>query len=57
MSHEIGHLPFVSDITANLNYGKENYITVAVDNTLLPDTVPQGKVVELERCLLLKYLC
>ncbi|XP_066140211.1 beta-glucuronidase isoform X2 [Euwallacea fornicatus] len=48
MSHEIGHLPFLSEVTAYLKYGKENHITVAVDNTLLPNTVPQGRVVELE---------
>ncbi|CAG9773800.1 unnamed protein product [Ceutorhynchus assimilis] len=48
MSHEIGHLPFLAEITSYLKYGKENRITVAVDNTLLPDTVPQGKVIELE---------
>ncbi|KAL1494471.1 hypothetical protein ABEB36_010067 [Hypothenemus hampei] len=48
MSHEIGHLPFVCETTAYLKYGKENRITVAVDNTLLPDTIPQGRIVELE---------
>lgn len=51
MSHEIGHLPFLAEVTAYLKYGKENHVTVAVDNTLLPDTVPQGRVIELERFL------
>ncbi|XP_063917075.1 beta-glucuronidase-like [Zophobas morio] len=48
MSHEIGHLPFLAEVTNFLKYGKENLITVACDNTLLSDTVPQGKVDELE---------
>ncbi|KAG5893260.1 hypothetical protein JTB14_002666 [Gonioctena quinquepunctata] len=47
MSHEIGHLPFVGDVSQYLKYGKENRVTVACDNTLLPDTVPQGRVEEL----------
>ncbi|KAF7265787.1 hypothetical protein GWI33_020863 [Rhynchophorus ferrugineus] len=47
MVHEIGHLPFLAEITAYLKYGLENRITVSVDNTLLPDTVPQGLVAEL----------
>nr|CAH7731210.1 unnamed protein product [Callosobruchus chinensis] len=48
MSHEIGHLPFLSEITNYLKFGKENRVTVACDNTLLADTVPQGRVTELE---------
>ncbi|KAJ8974538.1 hypothetical protein NQ317_009105 [Molorchus minor] len=48
MSHEIGHLPFHSEITQYLKYGKENRVTVACDNTLLADTIPQGRVEELE---------
>ncbi|VEN49065.1 unnamed protein product [Callosobruchus maculatus] len=48
MSHEIGHLPFLSEITDYLKFGKENRVTVACDNTLLADTVPQGRVTELE---------
>ncbi|XP_057653720.1 beta-glucuronidase-like [Diorhabda carinulata] len=47
MSHEIGHLPFVAEITDVVKFGKENLVTVACDNTLLSDTVPQGKVEEL----------
>ncbi|XP_060522548.1 beta-glucuronidase [Cylas formicarius] len=47
MSHEIGHLPFVAEVTAYLKYGKENRVTVACDNTLLSDTVPQGRVEQL----------
>ncbi|CAH0563529.1 unnamed protein product [Brassicogethes aeneus] len=48
MSHEIGHLPFHTEITSFLKFGKENRVTVACDNTLLADTIPQGKVGELE---------
>lgn len=44
LSHEIGHLPFQRDITANLKFGRLNRITVAVDNVLLQTTVPQGSL-------------
>lgn len=47
MSHEIGHLPFVEDVTQYLKFGQENLITVAVDNVLLQTTVPQGYISEL----------
>lgn len=46
MSHEIGHLPFVANVTRFLIDG-ENTVTVACDNTLLEDTVPQGSISEL----------
>lgn len=52
MSHEIGHLPFHTEITNYLKYGKENRVTVACDNTLLADTIPQGKVGELDTYVL-----
>ncbi|CAH1154619.1 unnamed protein product [Phaedon cochleariae] len=48
MSHEIGHLPFVAEVTNYLKYGEENIVTVACDNTLLQDTIPQGKLEELQ---------
>lgn len=48
MKHEIGHLPFQAEISHLLNFGSENRVTVACDNTLLPDTVPQGNVAEAE---------
>ncbi|XP_015380321.1 PREDICTED: beta-glucuronidase [Diuraphis noxia] len=44
LNHEIGHLPFQRDITANLKFGRLNRITVAVDNVLLETTVPQGSL-------------
>ncbi|XP_077290624.1 beta-glucuronidase isoform X2 [Arctopsyche grandis] len=46
MHHEIGHLPFEKEVTKYLNFGVENRVTVACDNTLLKDTVPQGSVIE-----------
>jgi beta-glucuronidase len=49
VSHDIGHLPFQAEISSVLKYGSENTITVAVDNTLLSTTVPQGSVEELLR--------
>ncbi|XP_046395919.1 beta-glucuronidase-like [Ischnura elegans] len=44
-THEGGHLPFEEDITAFLNFGKSyDHITVAINNTLTPTTIPQGQV-------------
>lgn len=45
-NHEIGHLPFEASVSSYLVYGGKNRITVAVDNTLLQTSVPQGKVVD-----------
>ncbi|KAK3859234.1 hypothetical protein Pcinc_034635 [Petrolisthes cinctipes] len=45
-SHEGGHLPIMADITTKLVYGKENLVTVAINNTLTPETIPQGTIVE-----------
>ncbi|XP_065215861.1 beta-glucuronidase isoform X1 [Planococcus citri] len=47
MSHEIGHLPFHREIASYLQFGKQNRVTVAVDNTLLQTTLPQGTLQEL----------
>lgn len=46
VKHEIGHLPFEADITANVKYGEENRITVLCDNALVQTTIPQGKIIE-----------
>nr|CAD7454600.1 unnamed protein product [Timema tahoe] len=43
-SHEIGHLPFSGEISRALNYGGNNVITVAVNNTPDQTTVPQGRI-------------
>ncbi|XP_049786984.1 beta-glucuronidase-like [Schistocerca cancellata] len=42
MEHDIGHLPFQSEITSLLNFGASNRITVAVNNILTNTTIPQG---------------
>ncbi|XP_046744627.1 beta-glucuronidase-like [Diprion similis] len=47
-SHELGHLPFEGEIGEVLNLGARNYITVAIDNRLLPTTVPQGEIKKIE---------
>ncbi|XP_078040430.1 beta-glucuronidase [Augochlora pura] len=44
-NHEMGHLPFEAEISSYLIYGGKNRITVAVDNTLLQTSVPQGKII------------
>lgn len=45
--HEIGHLPFKEEVNKFLNFGEENKLTVAVDNILDSETVPQGYVDEI----------
>jgi beta-galactosidase/beta-glucuronidase len=45
LTHEGGHLPFEGAVTAILNYDKTNVITVAVNNTLTPTTLPPGEIV------------
>lgn len=50
VKHEIGHLPFEADISDIVKYGEENRVTVLCDNALLQNTVPQGKIVEVQRC-------
>jgi len=41
--HKGGHLPFELDVGKNLRYGRaSDRITVAVNNTLTPSSVPQG---------------
>ncbi|KAJ8922925.1 hypothetical protein NQ315_001468 [Exocentrus adspersus] len=45
VTHEIGHLPFVADITQFLKFDEENEIVVLVNNTLTVSTVPQGSKV------------
>nr|XP_027216434.1 beta-glucuronidase-like [Penaeus vannamei] len=44
-SHEGGHLPIMAEISSGLRFGKENLVTVAINNTLTPSTLPQGKIV------------
>ncbi|XP_063225290.1 beta-glucuronidase isoform X2 [Bacillus rossius redtenbacheri] len=47
MTHEGGHLPFQRDVSSVLKHGASNLLTVAVDNTLLETSVPQGRLKEL----------
>ena len=46
MNHEMGHLPFETEITEKVIYGYENRITVAVDNSLTQTSVPQGRITD-----------
>ncbi|KRT83641.1 glycoside hydrolase, partial [Oryctes borbonicus] len=48
MNHEVGHLPFQKEITWLIGFGEENRVTVACDNTLLSNTVPQGTVTQVD---------
>lgn len=38
-------MPFEAEISEHLKYGHLNFITVAVNNTLTPWTIPQGNFV------------
>ncbi|XP_022085658.1 beta-glucuronidase-like isoform X2 [Acanthaster planci] len=44
MTHEGGHLPFEVEITQGVKYMAPNLITVAVNNTLSPTTLPPGSL-------------
>ena len=44
MTHEGGHLPFQAEVGDQLVKGKPNRVTVAVNNTLTPNTLPCGSV-------------
>lgn len=44
-SHEGGHLPILASVTDSLLYGSKNLLTVAVNNTLTPATLPQGSII------------
>ena len=56
--HSGGYLPFKSDISSHLKYGLKNSITVAVNNTLTPWTIPQGRFcsINLDNHLFHNYL-
>ncbi|KAI1293682.1 Beta-glucuronidase [Halotydeus destructor] len=45
VNHTGGHLPFSCDVTRLLSYNEPNLLTVAVNNTLSDETVPQGQLV------------
>lgn len=44
MTHAGGHLPFEADVTKLIYSSKKNRVTVAVNNTLSPTTLPPGEV-------------
>lgn len=44
MSHSGGHLPFETEVTSKLLKGVPNRVTVAVNNTLTPTTLPPGTI-------------
>ncbi|MCP4749729.1 MAG: beta-glucuronidase [Proteobacteria bacterium] len=44
--HQGGYTPFEADISASLEFGKSNRITVCVNNELSYSTIPPGRIVE-----------
>ncbi|XP_059480169.1 beta-glucuronidase-like isoform X2 [Neocloeon triangulifer] len=48
MEHVGGHLPFEKEVTLQLTKAEKRKVcvTVAVNNTLTPNTIPQGRVVQ-----------
>ena len=42
MNHSGGHLPFEVVVSHDLVYGGINRLTIAVNNTLTPHTLPPG---------------
>nr|CAD7576899.1 unnamed protein product [Timema californicum] len=52
----IGHLPFSGEISQALNYGGNNVITVAVNNTPDQTTVPQGRINKVKTSDGIKYV-
>ncbi|KAB7495571.1 Beta-glucuronidase, partial [Armadillidium nasatum] len=44
-SHEVGHLPFDAEISDYVFSDSANWITICINNTLTPLSIPQGEVV------------
>ncbi|XP_046565754.1 beta-glucuronidase-like [Haliotis rubra] len=44
MRHDGGHLPFEEEINSYLTFGGSNRVTIAVNNTLTPHTLPPGSI-------------
>uniref|UniRef100_T1J7V1 Beta-glucuronidase n=1 Tax=Strigamia maritima TaxID=126957 RepID=T1J7V1_STRMM len=44
LNHTVGHLPFQEEVTKYLKFESINRVTVAVNNTLTPETIPQGSI-------------
>ncbi|KAG5337921.1 BGLR glucuronidase, partial [Acromyrmex heyeri] len=55
-NHEMGHLPFEAEISSFVTYGSMNHILVSVDNTLGQNSVPQGKIVQVNTDNGTKYM-
>ena len=46
VEHAGGSLPFLVELSvASLKIEQQNWITIAVNNTLTPTTIPQGEIV------------
>ena len=46
VTHSGGHLPFEANITGIVKIGAPNRITVAINNTLTPHTLPPGTLTQ-----------
>jgi len=44
MTHSGGHLPFEAVVNSVIIFSKVNRITVAINNTLTPETLPPGTI-------------
>jgi len=44
MSHSGGHLPFEVAVNNAISFSKFNWVTIAVNNTLSPETLPPGSI-------------
>ena len=44
MEHDGGHLPFETDVNKLVQFGEANRVTIAVNNTLSPHTLPPGSL-------------
>ena len=42
MSHEGGHLPFEEAVNKFISFNSVNRLTIAINNTLTPHTLPPG---------------
>ena len=45
VTHEGGHLPIMAEITDKIQYGESNLVTICINNTLTPETIPQGNII------------
>ncbi|CAH1802117.1 unnamed protein product, partial [Owenia fusiformis] len=44
VSHNGGHLPFEAEVNKLVNFNEVNYVTIAINNTLTPTTLPPGTI-------------